>query len=177
MLKKFLKISLLVVVVLGVVVLVAPAFLPRTYEITRSLDIQAPAPAIYPFLGDFQAFNRWQPWIRMEPDAKQVVTGKPFESGHLYRWEGEKIGKGSMLLSAARSNESVTVQLDFGMGEVATNTLSLRESAGITRVTWHIAGNIGYFGRPFGLMMDRMLGGDFESGLANLKAEVEKGRP
>ncbi|MBI4976103.1 MAG: SRPBCC family protein [Spirochaetes bacterium] len=173
------KVLLTAGIIIGVLILalaVTPAFLPASYTLKRSITIEAPAKTIYRALGDFNEFNKWQPWIRYEPTAKQEFTGKPFTVGARYAWTGKVIGSGSMTITALKENEFVTTALEFGMkkNSAARNTISLAGEGGKTVVTWAMTGDQEYFGRYFGLMMDTMMGRDFESGLKNLKAYSEK---
>lgn len=176
MLKKILLALLALVALVALVVVAGPLFLPKSYTMSRSLDLSAPVAKVFAATGDFNQFNAWQPWIRYEPSAKQTVTGKPFTVGARYAWEGKQIGSGSMTIREIRENETVVHDLEFTSPQQskAISRFDFKAQGAGTRITWTLSGESAYIGRWFGLMMDRMMGKDFESGLQNLRAIVEK---
>ncbi|MBN8215085.1 MAG: SRPBCC family protein [Spirochaetes bacterium] len=176
MLKKMMWALLGLVALALVVAGVGPLFLPKSYSVSRSLDLAAPVAKVYAAVGDFQKFNLWQPWIRYEPSASQTVSGKPFTVGARYAWEGKRIGSGSMTIREIKENALVVHDLEFTSPQAskAVSRFDMKDLGGATRITWTLTGESAYLGRWFGLMMDRMMGNDFESGLQNLKAFAEK---
>ncbi|MEK6797132.1 MAG: SRPBCC family protein [Spirochaetota bacterium] len=176
MIKKVLIILGIIIVVAAAVVVTAPVFLPKTYTVSRTIEIHAAPSAIYRTLGDFDEFMKWQPWIRYEPEAKKVITGKPFTIGARYEWEGKRLGKGSMMITSLAQNEYVETELIFGGADASksVNRVSLAPMEKATKVTWTLRGGMSYFERYFAPMMDSMLGKDFEGGLKNLKEYIER---
>jgi hypothetical protein len=96
--------------------------------------------------------------------------------GTIYSWEGDKVGRGNMVIKDLKENERVDVRLTFEEpfpSQADTGWTIAALDNGETEVVWFFKQELSYFQRYFGLMMDGMLGGDFESGLARLKARLE----
>jgi hypothetical protein len=172
-----LKIVLYVLIGAVVLFLGIALLLPARYEVVRSAQINKPIEDVYGKVSDLQQWQSWNPWSKQEPSAKNTITGTGQQKGQRWAWEGKVVGKGSMTLTEATENKSVSYALKFEepMQSEALNTLALEVSNGGTKVSWHMKGNLDYpIGRYFGLMMDGMIGKDFEDGLQNLKQELEK---
>jgi hypothetical protein len=171
---KFLGIGLVAIIVL---VLVIAAFLPATYAVTRTAEINSPADSLYKIVSDFRQFEAWSPWAEYEK-ATITVTGDASTIGHFYQWVGTETGIGSMTISTLDPGKSITEDLAFKEPfESKAKVLYTFEptASGATKVTWTTSGDSDYpVGRLFGLTMDGMLGKDLEKGLANLKKYSEK---
>jgi uncharacterized protein YndB with AHSA1/START domain len=172
------KIAIAVVVVVAGVLGYA-ATRPDTFRVERSATVKAPPEKIYPLISDFHAWTGWSPWERMDPAMKRTYGGAPSGVGAEYAWEGDKnVGKGRMRIVEAAPPSRVVVQLDFEKPfaghSVAQFTLSAAEDG--TAVTWAMRGENRFVGKLISVFMsmDRMIGDQFETGLANLKALVEK---
>lgn len=171
--KKVLKFLALLLVAL----LVVAAILPKTYKVSRSVSIKAPAAQIYPYLTDFKEWEKWSFWAKADPAQKVTLTGEPGKVGHVQSWDGPVNGKGSMTIAALEANKSVTTDLVFlDPSEMkAVAKIELNKANGETTVSWTNTGDLDYpVGRFFGLFLDSMIGKDFEAGLTNLKNLVEK---
>ncbi len=157
-------------------VLIAAAFLPGSYTVERSVEIAKPPEVVYPLVADYNNWLKWSPWPKMDPEAKQTVTGTPGAPGHSWSWEGEKSGVGSITLAQVEENKSVQSKLVFKepMNSEADDIILLEPSASGTRVTWRNSGNLPYpVGRFFGFGLEGMLGPQFEEGLAGVKSLAE----
>ena len=162
---------LLVLVALVAVVLIAGAFQSPTYRVERSVSIAAPAAEIFPLLNDFHKSQTWSPWVKLDPNAKYTFEGPASGVGASNSWQGNKdVGSGRQTILASTPNELVQIKLEFfePMADVATSELRLAPQAAGTTVTW--AKVMCMF-----VSMDKMVGGDFERGLGNLKALAEAG--
>ncbi|RYF97409.1 MAG: polyketide cyclase, partial [Chitinophagaceae bacterium] len=112
----------------------------------------------------------------MEPSAKITVSGIPVTPGHLYEWTGKETGQGQMKIVTLSDNRSVDIELKFikPFENLATTTFTLSEVAGGTNAIWSMSGeSANIMDRWMFLMMDNMIGKDFENGLANLKEKSE----
>lgn len=171
-----LLLSLLALLV--VAVLLYAATRPDTLHIERSLLIRAPAETILAHVNDFHRWRDWSPYEKLEPDLRREIGGAPGGGGATYAWQGQgKAGAGRMEITDSRSDRT-TIQLDFSKPFVSRN---IAEFAAIaqpdgTRVTWSMQGPAAYMTKLMGVFfdMDRMIGRDFETGLAALKALSEK---
>lgn len=110
---------------------------------------------------------------------KRSYGGVPEGRGATYAWQGNgNVGQGRMEITEATPPRRVAIQLDFVKPFEAHNTVlfTLRPEGGSTEVTWEMQGRANYLAKLIGLFMsmDRMVGKDFEAGLANLRSAVEK---
>jgi len=176
---KFLKVLGIIIVVLAVIILVGGMFLPKTYTVNRSTVINAPDSVIYKNIADYNKFLKWNPWSKMEPTAKTKISGPVAQSGHLYEWEGDKTGQGSMKIKSVETNKMVDIELKFikPFESVADTRFDIVPKGVSTKVIWTIAGDCsGIFEKWSGLFMDSMIGKDFEDGLKFLKEKSETGK-
>ena len=162
------------------VVLIAGAFQSPTYRVERSVSIAAPAAEIFPLLNDFHKSQTWSPWVKLDPNAKYTFEGPASGVGASNSWQGNKdVGSGRQTILASTPNELVQIKLEFfePMADVATSELRLAPQAAGTTVTWAMYGSKNYMAKVMCMFvsMDKMVGGDFERGLGNLKALAEAG--
>ena len=173
---RFLK-GLLTLVAMLVVALVAVAFfLPKTSHVERSVTIDRPPSEVFGVLNHPRRFSAWSPWFDLDPNAKYTFSGPPAGVGAKFDWVGNKdVGSGSQEIVAAKANESLKLQLDFGDMGRPTAEFHLSPAGQGTKVTWTLDQSFegSLVGRYFGLMMDSMVGKDYEKGLAKLKTLVE----
>lgn len=161
-------------------VLVGVAFLlPREVTVSRSVVIDAPPEAIWPHVAALEATRAWSPWMTLDPDMQVSFSGPETGVGNRMDWVSEKrnVGTGSQEITAAVEPERVDTALDFGPMGTADATIALAPDGAGTVVTWGFRTDLGTnpVSRWMGLMMDDWVGGDYETGLANLKALVERG--
>jgi hypothetical protein len=174
MLKKI-GIGLAVVVALLLVVI---SLQPSAFRVERSTDIGAPTAVVFPLLNDFHSWDAWSPWAKLDPTMKKTFSGSPQGKGAVYDWTGnDKVGTGRMEITDTNGNEKVTIKLDFLAPFKASNTAEFAlapKGAGST-LTWSMTGKNDFMGKAFSLVMnmDKMVGGEFEKGLADLKKIAE----
>lgn len=164
----------LILIAVTFALLVFPSVLPRIAKLERRVTIKSSPANVYAVLADFHQFRSWDPWSPMEPESTSKVEGQGL--GSIYSWEGEKVGRGKMVIKDLKDNERVDVQLTFEEpfpSQADTGWILTALDNGETEVVWHFKQELSYFQRYFGLIMDGMLGGDFESGLARLKGKLE----
>jgi hypothetical protein len=167
---------LAIVVVLAIVIAMQPA----DFQVSRSATMAAPPAAVFGQVNDFHNWDTWSPWAKRDPNATNRFEGPPAGEGAKFYWSGNsEVGEGSMTLTESRPNELVRIQLDFVRPFTATNDVEFTfksEGDNQTAVTWSMAGKNKFLGKAIGLFMDceKMVGDDFEKGLANMKAIVEK---
>lgn len=166
------------VVALVVIVCVLALFQPDQFRVERKALIQAPPEKILPLLTDFKRFGEWSPWEHLDPAMKRSFSANAAGVGATYAWEGnDKVGAGRMEILSADARK-VTIRLDFLRPIEGHNTTEhlLAPQGGATEVTWAIFGPMPFLSKVMSVFtsMDRMIGKDFESGLARLKSVAEK---
>jgi len=164
-----------VVVVFAAVV----ALQPSDFRIERSATMGAPAAAAFAQVNDFHNWRAWSPWEKIDPALKRSYDGPQAGAGATYAWQGNKeVGEGRMTIVESRPGELVRIKLEFFEPFAATNTaeFSFRPAGDGTAVTWTMTGQNNFLARAICVFvnMDRMVGGMFEQGLAQMKAAVER---
>ena len=172
---------LLVVAAVVVAILIVAAFQPSAFKVTRSITIAAPAAVPYGIVGDFHAWPTWSPWENKDPAMKRTISGNAAGVGASYAWEGNgEVGSGCMTITECRSNQQILIKLEFfkPMPGVCPTEFVFQNQNGQTKVTWTMSGPNNYLAKVMCLFMnmDKVIGGDFESGLANLKRVAEKAK-
>ena len=173
-----LKIIGLLAVVAVAGLLVYAATRPDSFRIERSATIQAPPERIFPHVNDYRAWTAWSPWEKIDPALKRSYSGPPSGKGAAYAWEGNRnVGSGSMEITESVAPSRIAMRLDFLKPFEAHNTTEFTfvPQGGTTTVHWAMHGPSPYVSKLMGIFMnmDRMVGGQFEQGLANLKAIAE----
>jgi uncharacterized protein YndB with AHSA1/START domain len=143
------------------------------FEVVREATIAAPPATVYGLLADFHRWPEWSPWEQLDPDLKRTHSGAPSGVGAVYEWDGSrKAGKGRMEITAAEPSSRIQLALQFLKPFKSNNTttfeLTPRDSG--THVVWRMVGPKTFLTRVMGIFssMDKMVGKDFEKGLANL---------
>ncbi|HEX6748507.1 MAG TPA: SRPBCC family protein [Longimicrobium sp.] len=171
--------TILVVLVIAIAALLAFASTrPDHFEVQRSATIAAPAERIFPYLDDFHRWIEWSPWEKLDPELKRTFSGAERGTGAVYAWEGnKKVGQGRMEIVESDAPRRLRIKLDFIKPFEAHNTtvFALAPAGGGTRVDWTMLAINTFPGKVMSVFMnmDRMIGRDFERGLANLKAVAE----
>lgn len=155
--------------------LVVGLILPSSVSVSRTIVIAAAPEEVFPYLNNFENFNKWSPWAEIEPDAEYHFEGPAEGVGARVSWVGEEVGSGTQEITLSTPFERVEVALDFGSQGTADAVYEINIVEGGTEVTWGFSTDVGMnlVGRYFNLMMEKWVGGDYERGLANLKAIVE----
>jgi uncharacterized protein YndB with AHSA1/START domain len=170
---------LIAVVVLVLVFVAVVALQPADFRISRSATIAAPPSAVFALVNDFHAWEGWSPWAKLDPTMKTTYEGPAAGPGAQYSWVGDsKVGEGRMQIIDSRPGEAINIRLDFIKPMASTNScvFAFTPTAAGTEVTWTMSGRNNFIGKAFGLFMnlDKMIGADFERGLAGMRAIAEK---
>lgn len=155
------------------------ALQPPQYRVQREATISASPTVIFDHINDLKKFNEWSPWAKLDPGAKTTFAGPSAGKDAVLAWSGnDKVGEGKMTVIESKPSDLVRYRLDFvrpypGTSEAA---IALKGTGDKTQVTWTMTGEQTFVERAMCVLimasMDRMIGGDFERGLANLKAQV-----
>ncbi len=176
------EVIIIVAIVLAIaiaVILILAATKPDTFRIERSAVIDAPADRIFSVLSDFHQWGGWSPWETKDPDMKRTYGGAERGKGAVYAWEGDKnVGTGRMEILEANAPSRLAIKLDFFKPFEAHNTaeFTMLPQGNATNVHWVMHGPATFMSKVMGVFFnfDKMVGKDFEAGLANLKRLTEK---
>ncbi len=170
-----------ILALLGIIaiVLVVAALQPADFRVSRTTTIAAPPAAVYDQISNFQKWNGWSPWAKLDPAMKSEMSAPAAGVGATYSWSGNsEVGTGRMTITDARLSERVVMKLEFTKPMAATNTTEfvLKPDGRGTEITWSMSGHNNFMGKVAGLVMnmDKMVGTKYEEGFANLKKVVEK---
>lgn len=173
-----LNIILILVVIAVIVFVIVAAIQPSDFRVTRTETISAPASAVFAHVNDLQKWEAWSPWAKLDPDAKNTFEGPVSGTGAIMRWSGNnKVGQGSMTITESRPDDFIRFKLEFLKPFVASNTaeFTFNSENDQTIVTWSMYGKNSFMSKAIGLIMncEKMVGSQFEKGLAALKSLVE----
>ena len=152
------------------------------YEVVRTIDVAADPVRVHALVDDFRAWTAWSPWEDLDPDLERTYSGPDAGVGAHYAWRGNrKAGAGSMEI-AGSTKERIDITLVFQKPFAAVNPVAFTFTptqvgdAPGTHVEWRMHGTpTGLWGVVSKLMpMDRLVGRDFDKGLARLKGVAEQ---
>jgi len=177
MLKKIL-IAFIVLVAIVAVLAGVVAIQPAEYRVERSVTIAAPPADVFAQVNDFHNWEAWSPWAKLDPAAKYTFEGPSAGTGAVFKWSGNsEVGDGTMTLTESRPNELIRIKLEFvrPFEDTGTAEFTFKPEGNQTVVTWSMSGRKNFISKAMCLVMDmdKMLGGEFEKGLENMKAVVE----
>jgi len=170
---------LLGVAILLAAVLVIAAFQPDEFSLERRTTINAAPDSVFAHINDFHRWEAWSPWAKLDPAMTTTYGGPPSGVGSVYEWKGNSsVGSGRMTITEATPPSKVVIALDFLEPMEANNvtTFTLTPNGAGTDVTWQMAGKSNYLSKLMTtfVSMEKMVGPDFEKGLAQLKAAAEQ---
>lgn len=152
---------------------------PDEFKVERSATIKAPAEAIYEKIADFKNWRAWSPYENKDPEMKRTFEGAQSGKGAVYAWDGNSdVGAGRMEIVEAQAPGKIDIKLDFLRPFEGHNmaVFQMVPKGDATEVTWSMLGKCPYVFKVMSLFFDtdKMIGKDFEAGLANLKSQTEK---
>ena len=169
---------LFAVAVIVVLLIVVIARQPDEFRVTRKVGVLAPPAVVFAHVNDLHKWQAWSPWEKLDPALKRTFDGPSAGTGAIYRWAGNnKAGEGSMTITESYPGELIRFRLEFLKPFKATNTaeFTFKPGGGQTVVTWSMYGRKNFASKAFGIFMnmDKLVGSDFEKGLAAMKSVVE----
>ena len=174
---KIVKTVLIALALLAVALVAVGVFLPSTYEVRRTVEIAAPMPRIYALVAEPRKWSGWSVWHRRDPAMEIAYAGPASGAGAKWSWKSKTEGTGAMEFTRAEQDRLIEYALSFPeFSTVSQGTLLIEPVGAGSKVTWTMRGDIGAnpIKHYLAAAMDRMVGPDFEAGLANLKALAEK---
>ncbi|MDC0008232.1 SRPBCC family protein [bacterium] len=171
----------IIYVILGLVALVflLSTMAPKTYDVSRSIEVVRPKQEVFDYLRSLKKMDEWSPWAKKDPNMVKTFTGTDGEPGFTSHWVGNKdVGEGEQEIKKVTPGERIDSELRFLKPFKSTSDCYLKTEDignGITKVTWGFSGNSKF---PMNIMtlfksMDSMVGKDFEEGMRSLKTNLE----
>jgi len=171
------KIFLLLVVAIAAFAGVA-ALQPADFRVVRKAQIDGPPATVFPHVNELKKWDEWSPWAKLDPNAKNSFEGPPGGPGSSMFWSGNsQVGEGRMTIVESFPNRYIKFRLDFIRPFAATSMaeFNFEPNGDKTTVTWSMSGTKNFISKAIGLIMDcdKMIGGQFEQGLAQLNTAVK----
>src|ERR1700674_4844682 len=175
-----------VIAIIAIILAIAIAILlllaltkPNTFAVQRAISIKAPAERIFALINDFHQWGTWSPYEHKDPAMKRSYSGAESGKGAVYAWDGKKnVGSGRMEILDVSAPTKIVIKLDFFAPFEGHNTaeFTMLPQGDATNLTWLMHGPSPFMGKIMRVFLniDRMVGKDFEIGLANLKRLAEK---
>ncbi len=168
-------IGVAVLIVLLVVVILTR---PGTFHVERSITMAAPPDSAFAQVNDFRAWGAWSPWEKLDPQMKKTFEGPPTGVGAKYAWSGnDQVGEGRMTIEKSEKPSNVGIKLEFlkPFDSTSTTTFTFAPTPQGSKVTWAMDGENNFMAKAASLFMDmdKMIGADFERGLAAMKTAAE----
>jgi uncharacterized protein YndB with AHSA1/START domain len=170
---------LIVIVVLIAAVLGLAATKPNTFRVERAATIKAPPAKVFALIDDFHQWSQWSPWEKLDPELKRTFSGPNSGKGAVYEWTGNsKVGAGRMEITEPTPPNKLLIKLDFIKPFEGHNVaeFTLQPQGDSTQLNWAMYGPTPFVSKVMQVFMsmDKLIGKDFEAGLANLKAAAER---
>jgi uncharacterized protein YndB with AHSA1/START domain len=172
--------TLAIVLIVALVALLAyAATRPDSFRVQRETLIKAPADRVFALLNDFKQWPQWSPWEKLDPAMTRTHSGAANGVGAAYAWQGnKKVGEGAMEITQATPPKALTIKLDFIKPFEGHNIteFTIEPQGDQVKLRWDMHGPSTFITKLMGVFfsMDKMIGKDFEAGLANLKAAAER---
>ena len=169
---------LLLGLVAGIAVLLMLASTrPNQFRTERSLQIAAAPEALFPLINNLREMNTWNPFALRETGGTAIYSGAASGPGQKFEFAGPKSGAGFIEILAATPPSNVDLRRLLVKPFKADNLVEfkLMPAGATTNVTWAMSGKQPLLAKVMTLFVDcdRMVGKEFEAGLANLKKKAE----
>ncbi|MBY0503683.1 MAG: SRPBCC family protein [Bryobacteraceae bacterium] len=152
---------------------------PADFRLVRTATVNAPPEKVFALVNDFNRWDTWSPWAKLDPAMKKSVGSIVAGTGATYEWSGNSdVGRGKMTILESQPPARVLIRLEFLEPMTATNLteLVLKPEGSGTRVEWIMTGTNNFMAKAFDFFMnmDKTVGADFEKGLKQMKAVAEQ---
>lgn len=157
---------------------VVVAMQPADYKVVRTASIGASPDKVFAQVNDFHKWEAWSPWAKIDPAAKYTYDGPTAGIGAIFTWAGNKqVGEGRMTVTESRPTDLIRIKLEFikPFPSDCLTEFSFKPEGNNTIVTWAMSGTKNFMSKAVCMFMnmDKMVGGDFEKGLASMKTVAE----
>ncbi len=170
---------LLIIIAVITAFLIYGALQSADFSVSREANFNALPAKVFENINDFHKWSAWSPWEKMDPHLKRSFSGELSGIGSKYAWVGnKKVGEGNMEITHSEASKRMQLDLHFLKPFKADNVteFTLTPNGRTTNMKWEMRGHRPFLFRVMGMFfnMDKIVGGDFENGLNNLREIVEK---
>jgi uncharacterized protein YndB with AHSA1/START domain len=172
---------LMALVIIGILLFVIIAGRPDEFTVCRAAKIAVPPEKVFPHVNELKKWDAWSPWAKLDPNCQMTYAGPPAGVDASQTWVGNnKVGEGKMTITESVPDNLIRLRLEFLKPFKATSKVEFKftSESGQTLVTWSMSGKNNFPSKVFSLFVDceKMVGKDYEKGLASLKSTAEAGR-
>lgn len=170
-------------IILGALAMLVPGlfivsmFLPATVKVVRVRAIPASLSDVFDQVNILRNWEKWSPWHQLDPTMKLSYNDKKSGTGAGYQWfsRNPKVGRGSLIITDSLPYEHITIEMQFMESKATKGYFRFEPSDAGTHVTWGIAMEVGKYpaGKIKGVVLDKLIGKEFERGLENLEKIVK----
>lgn len=170
-------IGIIILLIVGYAVVAMLSF-GKNYHYEKSVVINAPKEKVWQHVSSMNAFNEWNPWMKLDKNMKMTYTGNSGEVGDKYCWDSKNndAGAGCQEIKELVVNEKQKTEMTFikPFEGQATSEIVLTSEGNSTKVTWTMHTEQDPMMKIMRPMMDYQMGKSYEEGLSNLKKLAEK---
>lgn len=170
---KYLKIAAVIFVLITVIFLVAPLFMPTTFKVQKEVVIAASPEVVFEQINTFKKWENWSPWLQRDSTITNTYTGTENGVGSKMTWKSNKSGEGWMEITESKKPVSIVTTVNIGGHSEFNGIFTLSAVDSGTKVVWINTGHSGYLGRWFHLLADKAIGDDLQQGLVNLSNYIK----
>lgn len=166
---KLIKRILIGLLVLIALLLIAAAFMPKSFQVQHSKEIATPASFLYNLADDHSVAKLWNPWVQEDTSMVLTMGDKTKGVGGEYSWSSEAMGTGKAKFIEAEKNKKIKAEIFFDGNGPNYYTLDFTPSGDKTNVTWTMDSEMSW---PFNLMAPFIKGSvkkSYVKGLNNLE--------
>lgn len=178
---KVVKILLALILTVVAVLLIAGLFLKKDFHVEREVTINKPKDQVFNYIKYVKNQDNFSKWNLADPGMKKDYVGADGTVGFVYKWEStnKEVGQGEQTITKIVEGERMEAALHF-VKPFESNAQCFFTTEAVdatqTKVKWGFDSKMPY---PMNVMqlfmdMDKQIGGDFQTGLNNLKAVLEK---
>ncbi len=178
---RILKRIIFLIISLVIIALIAALFVKKDYAVEREITINKPKQVVFDYVKMLKNQDNYTVWAAKDPNMKRTYTGTDGTPGFIAAWESQnkEVGTGEQEILKVTEGERIDSRLRFKKPfKSESDAYLVTEAVGDnqTKVKWGFKGTYSYPWNLMGLVMnmDEKVGGDFATGLSNLKTILEK---
>ncbi len=147
------------------------ASLDGSYQVRRSLQINAPVKRVFAAIQDLKTWPEWSPWLLHEPETKVIYSEDCQQEGGFYSWDGKLVGAGKLTHITIHPDSRIHQQIEFTRPFKSLNQVNwyFANKNGSTLIEWEMMGSLPFLFRFMTKQVETMISKDYDLGVTLLK--------
>ena len=170
---KFLKIILYSLLGIMFIYLISNLFFSEKFKVSTSIDIDSSPYIVYDQINNFENWENWDPWIETDTTIKMSISDITYGVGAYRTWDSENSGNGKMEITNNKYIKEIDFKITIENNSPFMASFYLESIDNKVKVSWENSGELPFLARIFGPVISKMMKGDHEKGLKNLKNYCE----